>query len=344
MKAAVLGATGYAGRLLLRLLANHPEIGSVLPVSASAAGQKIIDHDPGLVIGANRKNAPSASYITLEQAAEQAPDVVFSCLPHLSSAKMCGEFIGKAVIIDLSADLRLEDPSVFLRAYGEEAPVPQWLGKAVYGLAEINRQAIPGSDLIAVPGCYPTASLLPLLPILGSYPSVGKIVVSALSGISGAGRQAKTNLIFSERAENCNAYNPGRTHRHTLEIETNLKKVQPEASILFTPHLVPLKRGMVVTTALESSAPVSQEKLCRCLEQAYKDEPFIGLRNDEIPEAAHVRGSNRCDIGWRVFGSSIMLFSAIDNLVKGAAGQAVQCCNIRFGLAQTTGLPVNGDL
>lgn len=214
----------------------------------------------------------------------------------------------------------------------------------MFGLAEVYREQVKTADLIANPGCYPTATLLPLLPVVKTFGTRGKIIVNALSGISGAGRKANLNLIFTERTENCNAYNPGRLHRHTLEIEKEVKLVDADASILFTPHLVPLKRGMAVTTVVTLPKPASPADVEDCLSEAYGDESFVRLTPGRIPETADVRGSNRCDIGWHLEGESLMLFSVIDNLVKGASGQAVQNMNIRFGFAETAGLSLAGQV
>ncbi|MBI9102516.1 MAG: N-acetyl-gamma-glutamyl-phosphate reductase [Spirochaetales bacterium] len=343
MKAAILGTTGYTGMLLLRLLAGHPEITSILPVSSSKPGEPLVDSDPGLGKALKAKIS-DGKYVSLDTAVAAKPDVVFAALPHLASADICKPFFGNTVVIDLSADFRIKDPALFEAAYDVAPPRPDLLEQAVFGLCEVYRKEVKTADLIANPGCYPTATLLPLLPVLKEFKPEGKIVVNAMSGISGAGRKANMNLIFSQRTENCGAYNPGRIHRHTLEIEKEAKLVSPASKLLFTPHLVPLKRGMAVTTAFDTRDEVSKAHIEELLIDAYKDEPFICLNSKRLPETADVRGSNRCDIGWHTEGNTIYLFSAIDNLVKGASGQAVQNMNIRFGFDETAGLSLAGQV
>jgi N-acetyl-gamma-glutamyl-phosphate reductase len=351
MIAAVLGVTGYTGQLLARLLAVHPAVRRILLCSSSRAGQSLASVDPGLA-GAEAK--AGEHLLGLEQAVAGRPDVVFSALPHLESARLCAPFFGRAVVVDLSADFRLRDAETFRKAYGEPPGRPDLLPGAVYGLAEWHTEAIRGSDLIANPGCYPTATLLPLLPLLREGLIGGEFHVAALSGISGAGRKVKAEYLYCERAENAGPYNPGKSHRHVAEIDEQLGLVDPGSSVLFVPHLAPMRKGMCVTTV----APLSPEarelaagpagSLEARLEQAYRKayggRPFIGLRGAALPATAEVRGSNRCDIGWRREGGSLLLFSAIDNLVKGASGQAVQDMNLRFGLEETAGLPLASEV
>jgi len=351
MIAAVLGATGYTGQLLLRLLAAHPEVTRILACSSSRAGAALAEVDPGLAGVAAKAGE---RLLSLEQAVTGAPEVVFSALPHLESARLCAPFFGRAVVIDLSADFRLRDPEVFRRAYGEPPGRPDLLPGAVYGLAEWHGQAIRSSDLIANPGCYPTATLLPLLPLLKEGLIQGEFHVTALSGISGAGRKVRPEYLYCERAENAGAYNPGKSHRHVAEIEEQLGLVDPGASVLFIPHLAPMRKGMCVTTvaALGEEARAQAAGDARGLElrvgeayrRAYGGRPVVGRRGAAQPSTAEVRGSNRGDIGWRVEGGSLLLFSAIDNLMKGASGQAVQDMNLRFGLPETAGLPLASEI
>jgi N-acetyl-gamma-glutamyl-phosphate reductase len=346
VKAAILGVTGYTGQLLLRLLAEHPRVSEILPVSSSRAGEPLSAADPGLR-GAEQKLPSDGRLLTLEQAVSGAPQVVFSALPHLESARLCAPFFGQAVVIDLSADFRLRDREVFQKAYGEPPARPDLLDRAVYGLSEWHTEAIRASDLIANPGCYPTATLLPLLPLLREALIEGVFQVNAISGISGAGRKAKPEYLFVERSENAGPYNPGRSHRHVSEIQEQLQAVNPEAGVLFVPHLAPLRKGMCVTTVAALSAearalagPELEARVEAAFRRAYGGRPFVVLRGRELPQTAEVRGSNRCDIGWRREGEVLMLFSVIDNLVKGASGQAVQNMNLRFGFPETAGLPL----
>jgi N-acetyl-gamma-glutamyl-phosphate reductase len=350
MKAAVLGVTGYTGQLLARLLAAHPQVSEVLPVSSSRAGDTLGAVDPGLR-GGGGKLAQDGKLLSLEQAVECNPRVVFSALPHMESARLCAPFFGNAVVIDLSADFRVRDLAAFQRAYGEPPARPDLLNRAAYGLSEWHTEAIRVCDLIANPGCYPTATLLPLLPLLRERLIEGVFHVSAISGISGAGRKAKAEYLFVERSENAGPYSPGRSHRHVCEIEEQLKALSPTAGVLFVPHLAPLRKGMCVTTMASLSAEAGalaaaelDSRVQAAFQRAYGGRPFIALRGPELPQTAEVRGSNRCDIGWRREGAVLMLFSVIDNLMKGASGQAVQNMNLRFGFPETAGLPLASEI
>lgn len=338
MKAAVLGATGYTGMLLLRLLSSHKNILSIAAVSTSAIGKKITAGDPGLF------NNIEGEYISIEQLKSYEPDVIFSALPHLASLPFYRDFIGQSVIIDLSADLRYEKQADFEKAYSTEHAAPGYIGQAVFGLSEWYREKIQKSDLIANPGCYPTCTLLPLLPLFNEGVIGGDISVNALSGISGAGKKAAVNSLFVERSENANAYNPGKRHRHQSEIQKELDYTGIESSILFTPHLVPMRRGMFVTTTAGMQKQCTDEKIRKIFHQYYGNSPFIKVDHNQIPETSHVWGSNRCDISWEICENRILIFSAIDNLLKGASGQAVQNMNIRFGFEETEGLRTWGDL
>ncbi|MGD0726595.1 MAG: N-acetyl-gamma-glutamyl-phosphate reductase [Spirochaetia bacterium] len=352
MKAAVLGATGYTGMVLLRLLGQHPQVQDIMAVSSSQPGMKVRDFDPGLPPGIEDKMSSSggklASMAEAVRAAESDTlDVVFSALPHLKSAEVCAPLFGKTVVIDLSADFRLHDPAAFQSAYGAPMPKPDLRDKAVYGLAEWHTEPIRMAGIIAVPGCYPTATLLPLLPLARDKLLQGTVIVNAISGISGAGRKEKLDLLFCERAENVNAYNAGTSHRHAPEISQELTAAHGALSLLFTPHMAPLRRGMAVTTVAELSREPPDSgpgSIAEVFQKYYDGRPFISLLGGSIPQTRHVRGSNRCDIGWKVQGKHIMLFSAIDNLVKGASGMAVQDMNIRFGLPETAGLPLGAEL
>lgn len=337
MKAAVLGATGYTGMLLLRILSSHKEIQSIAAVSTSAVGNRIETGDPGLY------GNVEGSYISIEDLHEFKPDVIFSALPHLASLPFYQDFIGKAVIIDLSADLRYEKTEDFERAYGTKHAAPQFIGQAVFGLSEWYKEKIKTSDLIANPGCYPTCTLLPLLPLMKEGIVSGQISSTALSGISGAGKKATINNLFVERSENCTAYNPGKKHRHQTEIQKELDYTGTASDLLFTPHLVPMRRGMIVTT----TAPLlkgDDSLIEEIYSKYYSDCPFIKVDKSVLPESSVLWGSNRCDISWQICDDRILLFSAIDNLLKGASGQAVQNMNLRFGFNETEGLRTWGDL
>ncbi len=397
MKAAVLGTSGYTGLVLLRLLAAHPRITDIVAVSSSNAGVSVDDLDPGLAGDrelARRTGITGGKLATVERAAELEPEVVFAALPHLKSVELCEPFLGNATIIDLSADLRLADPAAFRRAYGVDPPRPDLLEQAVYGLSEWAGPALASADLIANPGCYPTCTTLPLIPLLRDGLVKADFWTNALSGISGAGRSAKINMLYSERTENMNAYNPGTRHRHVEEMLQNLARYgggRPETdgagrgatgggsaatganagggagrdtagdeargatdrtgpdgatsdiTLFFIPHLVPVRQGMFVSTRAELADGAGVDDVRRSLERAYENAPFVHITGERIPETRHVRGSNRCDIGWHAEGRQIALFSTIDNLYKGASGQAVQNMNLRFGFDETDGLATGGE-
>ena len=345
MKTAVLGVTGYTGQILLRLLSEHPEVECIIPSSSSKFGESLKTLDPGLSDTLfSKTEITGGKMVSLEDCAALKPDAVFAPLPHLASAKTCAPFFGKTVVIDLSADLRLPDTDKFFKAYGEAPPRPDLLSQAVYGLCEINRDQIAGADIIANPGCYPTATLLPLIPLLKRKAITGIIVVNALSGISGAGKKAQENLLFCERTENTGAYYPGKTHRHVTEIESQICIYSDNTDLFFTPHLVPIKRGMAVTTTVHLSRDIPEEEIRDYFRQDYQETPFVQFREDSIPQTRDVWGSNSCHISLRKAGRVLMLFSVIDNLVKGASGQAVQNMNIRFRLRETAGLRTYGEL
>jgi len=343
MKAAILGTTGYTGMLLARLLVDHPEVDRLLPASSSKTGRKLSEVDPGFQ-DPEQKIPDGGMLLNLEAVREQEPEVVFSALPHLESARLCAPFLEKSVVIDLSADFRLKDPQVFQAAYGTPPPRTDLLEQAVYGLPEWHAEAIRRADLIANPGCYPTSVLLPLLPIAREGLIGGEIHVCSISGISGAGRKLRAEYQFCERSENACPYSPGKRHRHVSEMEEQLRARAPDASILFVPHLAPLRKGMSSTIMVPLSRRATEEEIASVFQTAYGQAPCIGLRRGTIPQTAEVRGSNRCDIGWQIEGRTLILFSALDNLMKGASGQAVQNMNIRMGFPETSGLSLSGEI
>lgn len=346
MIVAVAGATGYAGQVLLRLLMDHPDVKGILPISSSAVGARLEEQDAGFIAESASRLPEGSCYVSRETAMDHKPDAVFSALPHGDSANFCAPFFGKSVVFDLSADFRLDNPAEHQIYYGQVPPFSEWRSRAVYGLAELYRDKLRATDLIAVPGCYPTCILLPLLPIARAGGIGGPIVVNALSGISGAGRKPGRKTMFVERAESVCAYNPGLDHRHVPEMRQQLGHAGCGFPIVFTPHLVPIRRGMAATiTVFPGDSFRTEDAAGKTLAHAYSDDPFIRLRGNTIPDTQDVVGSNRCDIGWKFVelpgtGPVLQVFSAIDNLLKGAAGQAVQCFNIRFGLRETAGLPV----
>ncbi len=347
MKATVLGSNGYGGMLLLRILAAHPDIDVVTPSARSQAGERTEDADPGLPLSYSRSGAVRSTVLAPEDAIQESADVVFSALPHGASAEVCEPLLGKVLVIDLSADFRFSDEARFRNAYGSARPAPAFQDAAIYGLVEWYRNSLSGAAIVANPGCYPTASLMPLLPLIHAGIVVdGPIVINAISGITGAGRTARVNTLYSERTENSNAYAPGTSHRHHAEISEQLALAAGNApglpgDIFFTPHLVPLKQGMVVTTVVPTGNP---DGAVEALIDRYAEEAFVELTGTRPPETREVRGTNRIRIGWQKEARAVILMSVMDNLWKGASGQAVQNMNVLFGLEETAGLLREGDL
>ena len=335
IRVAVVGASGYTGSELVRLLLLHPLADIALLTAGSNAGRRFSELHPQF-----------SGIVDLELAGTQALagvelDYIFLALPHgVSMDFIAGHDLGRVPVIDLSGDFRLTDPAVYADWYGQMHRCPALLARAVYGLPELNRAAIRTARLIANPGCYPTSTILPLAPLLraGLIEPQG-IIVDSKSGVSGAGNKPRSNTHFPEVYGNFSAYGLG-THRHTPEIEECLTGQAGQAITLqFTPHLLPVSRGILSTIYARPLAGVSETQLQAALHSAYDDEPFVRLR-DTPPSLAGVRGSNFCDIHLVLDRRSgnIIIVSAIDNLVKGAAGQAIQNMNIMAGLAETSGL------
>ncbi len=343
MKAAIIGITGYTGLVLFRLLADHPDVTDIIPISSSQSGESLLDIDRGLSPACLAKvKTTGGRLVSPDEGCGMEADVAFAALPHVESAKMCARFLDAGVVIDLSADFRFDDPADFEKVYGAAHPEPELVKQSVYGLVEWNRDEVKKSDLIANPGCYPTATLLPILPLLKEGIAKGRAIVNAISGISGAGKKLQPMYLYSDRTENMGAYGPGTAHRHQPEIEKEMKKADAFSSLLFTPHLAPVKRGMAVSTVIPLSRNTSVDEVDGIYRKYYGESPFVRIVKG-IPQTRDVWGSNRCDIGFRLEEGVIMLFSAIDNLIKGASGQAVQNMNVRFGLDETAGLRLNGE-
>jgi N-acetyl-gamma-glutamyl-phosphate reductase len=334
LRIAVLGASGYTGADLVRLALAHPRI-EIAALSANAkAGQTMADIWPHLAMYPALPRLARAEDIDLS-----GIDAVFGCLPHAASAQLLGGITGPR-IIDLSADFRLKDAATYADWYGGAHPAPALLPDAVYGLSEFARPALPGARIVACPGCYPTAVLLALLPLVAAQAiSAERITVNALSGVSGAGRSLKEANLFPEVAEAVHPYGIGR-HRHMPEMEQELSlRAGRDVTISFTPHLVPMNRGELVTCVVETAH--GPDYLREILADAYTDEPFVHLLPAGVaPATRMVRGSNHAVVNIfadRVPGRAIVI-AAIDNLVKGSSGQAIQNFNLMFGLPETMGL------
>ena len=335
---AIVGASGYTGLELIRILYCHPEAAVTCLTSEQSAGKRISDVFPTL------RGRCDLQLENLEPArvAEKA-DVIFTALPHKAAMEVVPTFmkLGKTVI-DLSADYRLSDPAVY-GAWYEEHLNPANLKKAVYGLPEIRRARIKGAQLVANPGCYPTSIILGLAPLLKKgVIDPHSIIADSASGVSGAGRSAKVESLYCEVNEGFKAYGVGGAHRHTPEIEQELSLLAgTELKITFTPHLAPMDRGILSTMYATPTKGVTTEKLVALYQGFYAGEPFVRvLPQGSLPSTAFVRGANFCDIAPLVDSRTgrVIVVSAIDNLVKGASGQAVQNMNIVCGFPETLGL------
>ncbi len=338
IKVGVLGATGYAGIETVRLLSKHPEVKIVKLVSQSFDGQKISDVYPNLAGIIDIE----CSILDVDDIASSC-DVVFTALPHGVSKEVIPDLYKKGLkIIDLSGDFRYNDVSVYEKWYKESHPAPELLEKSVYGLCELYRDKIKQTNLVGNPGCYTTCSILALYPLLkAGVICHDNIIIDAKSGVTGAGRTTKLDYSFCECTENMNAYKIA-THRHTSEIEQELSiAAGEEVMVSFTPHLVPLKRGIYSTCYANLSEDISDEEIEKIYTEFYKNEFFVRiLPHGKIPESNWVAGSNFVNIGFETDKRlrRIIVCSTIDNLIKGAAGQAVQNMNIMMGFDEKCGL------
>jgi N-acetyl-gamma-glutamyl-phosphate reductase len=333
IKAGIFGATGYTGFELAQILQRHPQAEIVFATSQSHAGQSLADINP---------TAPNVTLVPGEEAPLDEVDVVFLCLPHAAAANTAVTALdSNCHVIDLSADFRIKDVAVYEKWYGVTHPAPELLATAVYGLTEFARGQLPGAKLVANPGCYPTSVLLALQPILAAgLPITGPIIADSKSGVSGAGRAPKQNTHFVEVADNFSPYNIGRKHRHLPEMEQGIAAWNPGAPpLIFSPHLLPVPRGILSTIYVPLAGRPDEAELRSLCEKTYADEPFVHvLPAGQLASLAHVNHTNRCAIALTLTGNMLILTSAIDNLIKGAAGQAVQNMNVVFGLDEILGL------
>ena len=338
-KIAVIGASGYTGMELLRLLLSHPYAELVCVTSRQNAGSKIADLFPRFKGAA----AAELSFIDPDPDAVAASgaEIAFLALPHGVAAGYASSLLEKGLrIVDLSADFRLDDPEVYKEFYDAQHPAPELLAKAVYGLPEVHRDAIAAARLVASPGCYPTSISLPLIPLLREkLIDPASIVTCSMSGVSGAGRNASLPLIFCEANESVRAYSVPK-HRHLSEIEQELGKAAGQkVTISFTPHLVPVHNGICTTSSAVLTGDPSS--IGQCLEQAYGEEYFVRLLGKGgCPDTKNVTGTNFIDVGWDHDPRTgrVLLLSAEDNLGKGAAGQAIQNFNLLCAFPETAGL------
>jgi len=337
----ILGASGYTGSECVRLLLRHPHAEIVLLTAGRRAGQAMRDVFPQF----SPFDLPQLVSIESIDWKKAGLDLVFGALPHATTQKVIGDLLAKAPktkVVDLSADFRLSDPAAYARWYGHEHHAPELQKEAVYGLVEVYRREIEKARLVANPGCYTTCAQLPLIPLLKAKAiAPDEIVIDAKSGMTGAGRAAKENMLFSEVSEGFHAYGVGH-HRHMAELDQEFSKAAGrEVIVTFTPHLVPMNRGIFSTIYVRGQGKGLPEKLHAILLKSYMKEPFVHvLPFGEMPQTRHVRGSNMTFIGVardRIDGRAI-IGSALDNLVKGASGQAVQNMNLMLGFPETAGL------
>ena len=338
IKAGIIGSTGYAGVELVRLLTQHKEAEVVWYGSRSYIDKNYYEVFQNMFQIVDDKCLDD----NMDELAKQV-DVIFTATPQGLCASLVNEdILSKVKIIDLSADFRIKDVSVYEKWYGIEHKSPQFIDEAVYGLCEINRDKVKNARLIANPGCYPTCSTLSIYPMVKEgLVDVSSIIIDAKSGTSGAGRGAKVNNLFCEVNENIKAYGVA-THRHTPEIEEQLSYAAGEQVLInFTPHLIPMQRGILVTAYANLKKKVSYEEVKAAYDKYYANEKFVRvLDKDVVPETRWVEGSNYVDVNFRIDERTgrVIMMGAMDNLIKGAAGQAVQNMNIMFGLEESMGL------
>lgn len=336
IKAGVVGVTGYAGQQLLSLLIRHKEVEIKFISSNSYHGNNISE------VYGNYKKYFDKVLISQEEAESSLReiDVLFLALPHGLSENITKLALENGVkVIDLGADFRLDSSDEYEKWYGVKHIYPEINKGAVYGLPELNREKIKDSKLIASPGCYPTSAILGVAPLLAKQLVEKDIIIDSKSGVSGAGRGLKIDSLFSEVNENFKAYNLFK-HRHTPEIEQEMKKIaKSEIDVLFTPHLIPINRGILSTIYLNLKESVDEDEIYNIYNEFYKNEYFVRI-NKKLPEIKNIKNSNICEIGIRVDSKKkkVIVVSVIDNLIKGAGGQAIQSMNIMFGLDEKEGL------
>ncbi len=336
-KAAVLGASGYTGIEIIRLIQNHPLIEIAALTGHSRAGE------PAKDVFANLSHMNLPDLQNWANVDWDSIDVAFACLPHGASQETIAAIRGRVdTVIDLSADFRLRDPALYETVYGRPHNFAGLLDDAVYGLSEWAKDKLPEAKLVACPGCFPTCTLLPLLPLLkDKLINVSPLSVSAITGVTGAGRKASLGLSFTELAEGAHAYGVG-YHRHAPEIDQIIERVTGyPTQVSMTPHLVPMNRGMITTTIVNLEVGQTASDLRKSMMNHYKDSPFITvLPEGQVPQTRHVRGSNHCHMNAfdnRVEGTATVI-AVIDNLTKGSSGQALQNYNLTQGWDETLGL------
>lgn len=334
IKAAVVGGSGYTGGELARILSRHPNISLEAMTSRQNAGKAVAEVMPFL------RGFNDLSFV------DKLPnngdfDIVFLATPHTASMALVPQFIECGVkVVDLSADYRLKDSQTYEKWYAHQHTDVENISKAVYGLPELFRKDISRADLVANPGCYPTCTILSLAPLFQNGLAKGKVIVDAKSGTSGAGQEPTKNTHHPNCGSTINPYKVG-THRHTPEIKEVLSEITgKDIDVIFSPHLLPIVRGMLTTSYVDLAEGVTKEDITMAYKSAYDEEHFIRITS--VPAIPAVVGSNFCEVGFEIVGSTLIAMSSLDNLVKGAAGQAVQNANIMFKINETTGLDFPG--
>jgi len=334
IRVAIIGATGYTALELLKILLRHPEVEITTLTSRSEDHPHVASVHPQL---AGRIDLQMVDLQPAEIAAQA--DVAFSCLPHGVTAALVPKLLDAGMrIVDLSADYRLNSAESYAEWYGQKHSDPGRLGKTVYGLPELFREEIRKAPLVANPGCFPTSAILPLAPLLErGLVAPREIIVDSKTGVSGAGRTPKLTTHFPEANESVSAYNVGR-HRHTPEIEQVLSLASQRAvEVIFTPHLIPMDRGILSTCYAQPLGDMTEEKALAAIREFYADEPFIRVVN-HLPGTKDTSGTNFCDITARMVRGRLITISCLDNLIKGASGAAVQNFNLMHGFPETTAL------
>lgn len=344
VKVAIVGASGYAGEDLVRLLLGHPHADLVAVTSRQYAGQTLAQVFP------RYSHFPKAKTLRFTEPDAEAlakdAQVVFLALPHGVAAEYAVPLLQNgASVIDLSADFRLKDPAVYQEFYGHEHPAPHLLKKSVYGLAEIYRDQIRNSNFIACPGCYPTSILLPIIPLLrAKLINPQNIIADSMSGVTGAGRKVEVDYLFAECNESVRPYGIPK-HRHLSELEQEASLAAgTKVTMQFSPHLIPINRGILTTLYLEPTEKVTDElgkKITRVYQEAYGQDVFIRLLEGKaLPDTKNIAGTNFLELAWRLDPRTgrLIVMSAEDNIVKGTSGQAIQCFNIMNGFPETAGL------